>query len=61
MGSAMELYAGFALLIIVVVALIVLLALIAKLWETVRRMLGRSTRGRDGESASRAGHPSDWH
>ncbi len=59
MAGAMELYAGFALLIIVAVVLIVLLALAAKLWETARRKLGRSAR--DGGSPPGVGRPSDWH
>ncbi|HZO82488.1 MAG TPA: hypothetical protein VFB33_12415 [Candidatus Binataceae bacterium] len=60
MGSAMELYAGFALLVIVIVALIVLLAVIANLWHAARRLLARPRHQRDSESAADGGRPTDW-
>jgi peptidoglycan/LPS O-acetylase OafA/YrhL len=44
MGAAMQLYAGFALLVIAIVAIIVLAALISNLIGAVRRRFGRTRR-----------------
>jgi peptidoglycan/LPS O-acetylase OafA/YrhL len=42
MGAAMQLYAGFALLVIAILAIIVLAALVSNLIGSVRRRFGRS-------------------
>jgi hypothetical protein len=41
MASAMQLYAGFALLVIAIIAIIVLAALVSNLIGAVRRQLGK--------------------
>jgi peptidoglycan/LPS O-acetylase OafA/YrhL len=41
MASAMQLYAGFALLVIAIIAIIVLAALVSNLIGAVRRRFGR--------------------
>ena len=43
MASAMQLYAGFALLVIAIIAIIVLAALVSNLIGAVRRRFGRTT------------------
>jgi peptidoglycan/LPS O-acetylase OafA/YrhL len=47
MASAMQLYAGFALMVIAIIAIIVLAALVSNLIGAVRRRFGR-TRFRGG-------------
>ena len=42
MASAMQLYAGFALLVIAIIAIIVLAALVSNLIGAVRRRFGRT-------------------
>jgi peptidoglycan/LPS O-acetylase OafA/YrhL len=42
MGAAMQLYAGFALLVIAILAIIVLAALVSNLIGSLRRRFGRS-------------------
>jgi peptidoglycan/LPS O-acetylase OafA/YrhL len=51
MGSAMQLYAGFALLVIVLLAIIVIAALVSNLISAVRRRFGRTRRAHDDFSA----------
>jgi preprotein translocase subunit SecY len=46
MGAAMQLYAGFALLVIVILLIIAVIALFVFLQRVARRLLGRAT-GRD--------------
>ena len=41
MGAAMQLYAGFALLVIAILAIIVLAALVSNLIGSLRRRFGR--------------------
>jgi len=43
MASAMQLYAGFALLVIAIIAIIVLAALVSNLIGAVRRRFGRTS------------------
>jgi hypothetical protein len=50
MGAAMQLYAGFALLVIAILAIIVIAALVSNLISAVRRRFGR-TRAHDDFSA----------
>jgi len=50
MGAAMQLYAGFALLVIAILVIIVLAALVSNLVGSVRRRFGR-TRAHDDFSA----------
>jgi peptidoglycan/LPS O-acetylase OafA/YrhL len=45
MASAMQLYAGFALLVIAIIAIIVLAALVSNLIGAVRRRFGRTRFG----------------
>jgi hypothetical protein len=44
MASAMQVYGGFALLVIAIVTIIVLAALVSNLISAVRRLFGRSRR-----------------
>jgi hypothetical protein len=62
MGTAMQLYASFALLVIVILVLIVIVALAALLQRLGRRVLKALTRSNDGGPASPPGseRPSDW-
>ena len=46
MGAAMQIYAGFALLVIVILAIIVMAALVSNLVRSLRRRFGR-TRAHD--------------
>lgn len=42
MGAALQIYGGFALLVIAILVIIVLAALVSKLIGAVRRLFGRS-------------------
>jgi hypothetical protein len=43
MGAAMQIYAGFALLVIAIIVIIVLAALVGNLISAVRRRIGRTS------------------
>jgi peptidoglycan/LPS O-acetylase OafA/YrhL len=57
MASAMQLYAGFALLVIAIIAIIVVAALVSNLIRAVRRRFGRTGASRSATPASRSGNP----
>ncbi len=54
MGAAMQLYAGFSMLVIVVLLIIVIIALASFFQRIARRLLGRQT---DRDDLSRPGPP----
>jgi peptidoglycan/LPS O-acetylase OafA/YrhL len=57
MASAMQLYAGFALLVIAIIAIIVLAALVSNLIGALRRRFGRTRSSRSATPASRSDNP----
>jgi peptidoglycan/LPS O-acetylase OafA/YrhL len=57
MASAMQLYAGFALLVIAIIAIIVLAAIVSNLIGALRRRFGRTGACRSATPASRSENP----
>jgi len=57
MASAMQIYAGFALLVIAIIAIIVLAAIVSNLIGVLRRRFGRTGASRLATPASRSEDP----
>ena len=57
MASAMQFYAGFALLVIAIIAIIVLAALVSNLIGALRRRFRRTGASRSATPASRSENP----
>jgi hypothetical protein len=57
MASAMQLYAGFALVVIAIIAIIVLAAIVSNLTGALRRRFGRTGASRSATPASRSENP----
>jgi len=57
MGAAMQLYAGFALIVIAILVIIVMAALLSNLVGSVRRRFGRTRAHDDFSVAARPSRP----